>query len=108
VNPDYKQINVESQLDDENSVLNYHKQLIRYRKDHKTLVYGDFQQVKTNKKIFYFIRKDEEEEYHIVCNLTKDNQKRIEIVNGELIFSNYPEHSEVLKKYEACVYKIKK
>ena len=44
VNPNYTQINVESQLHDDHSVLSYYKKLIALRKDpayQETIVYGD-------------------------------------------------------------------
>lgn len=60
VNPNYKDINVESQLKDENSVLNYYKKLIALRKsnDYKdVLVYGSIQPAYLYKdKVFAFYR----------------------------------------------------
>lgn len=42
INKNYKDINVESQIDDENSVLNYYRELIRIRKENPIIIYGDY------------------------------------------------------------------
>ena len=37
VNPNYKEINVEEQLNDENSILNFYKKMITLRKENDVL-----------------------------------------------------------------------
>jgi oligo-1,6-glucosidase len=46
VNPNYTEINVEDEIKDKNSVLNYYKKLIRLRRQYEVIVYGDFEVVK--------------------------------------------------------------
>ncbi|MDO4500874.1 MAG: alpha-glucosidase [Erysipelotrichaceae bacterium] len=101
---DYGDINVEKELSDKNSILNFHKDLIRYRKEHKALIYGSFKQLKSNKNIFIYERELEDEKYLIVMNLT-DKVQRYPNIKGELLFSNYGD-TTVLKAYQADIYKL--
>ena len=43
VNPNYKQINAAAQVNDEASVFNYYKKLIRLRKENDIIVYGHYE-----------------------------------------------------------------
>ena len=103
---DYKTSNVAQQLLEENSVLNYYQKLIAFRKNHKTLVYGDIIFVNHKKKnIFCYYRKSEEETFYVEINLTKNvqNSHRKAVVK-ERIFSNYEENSRLLLPYQVNVY----
>lgn len=104
-NPDYKEYNVKKEEKDKDSILNYYKKLIKYRKEHLTLVYGDFKLVKDGNSVVSYVRKDDEHEYQIVLNLT-DSIKRYPVIKGELVFSNY-EDTSILHPYQADVYLIK-
>jgi len=103
VNPDYKKVNVASELKDKDSCLNYHKNLIGFRKEHKALIYGTFKKIKTNKNIFAYYREKDSEKYLIVMNLTSKDI-RCNIKGEKILFSNYKEHSNVLRAYETIIY----
>lgn len=42
VNPNYTDINVEAAEKDENSILNYYRKLLKFRKENDVCIYGDF------------------------------------------------------------------
>src|SRR5699024_3426904 len=48
VNPNYQEINVEAELNDADSILNYYKQLILLRRDHDALIYGNYDLILEN------------------------------------------------------------
>ncbi|MBQ0035461.1 MAG: alpha-glucosidase [Firmicutes bacterium] len=104
-NPSYKHINVKAQEKDEHSILNFTKNINKYRKAHQSLIYGTFKQVKTSKDYFVYTRKLDEE-YLIVMNLTDKNKKYPVNTKGTLLFNNYPEIKNELRPYEAHLYKI--
>lgn len=105
VNPSYKHLNVKEQINNKNSIFNFTKDIISYRKDHQTLIYGDFKQIKTNKDYFVYTRKLDEE-YLIVINLT-DKIKNYPIkISGNPIFNNYQDADNKLRPYEAHIYKL--
>lgn len=105
---DYKQWNVEKQLENEDSVLNFYRQLIQFRKEHKALIYGSFEAVnKKRKDSFTYYRRGEKEEFYVQCNLSSNTIKRNTLASGyELILSNYSEPAKDLRPYEANLYKV--
>ena len=42
VNPNYPEINVADQLDDENSIYHFYKKMIHLRKENPMFVYGEY------------------------------------------------------------------
>lgn len=71
VNPNYKEINAESQLKDENSIFNYYKKLIKIRKSNSVVVYGKYNLIlEENKEIFAYTRTLENEMLLVICNFT--------------------------------------
>ena len=105
---DYKNCNVEEQLQDENSILRFFQKLIALRTEHRVIYYGDV--VITNKKeknLFTYYRKDETEILYIEINLSSSNKKRKKYPEGICLLSNYPEDiSSFLRPYEASIWKV--
>ena len=105
INPDYVDINVESEEKDDNSILNFYRKMIKLRKENEALVYGSFKQIKTNKNYFCYERELDNDKYLIIINLT-DKQLQYPIdINNRLISSNYNCYSNKLRPYEANIYK---
>ena len=104
---DLETTNVEYQQKQDDSIYNFTKQLIKYRKDHPTLIYGEieFIQEKT-KNYFIYKRKDKYNEYLIEINLSDRKQKRIITTSEyELILSNIKVKEDAMLPYEANLYK---
>ncbi|MBP0725417.1 alpha-glucosidase [Bacillus sp. RG28] len=93
-NPNYESINVERQKKDESSIFHFYKKMIKLRKEHKGLVYARYQLVEVDSEpIFAYTRKDENEMYLIIVNMSKEEQSFTlpeEYVgkNTELLLSN--------------------
>ena len=69
VNPLYKEINLESDRKDKNSVFEFYKKAIALRKEYKALVYGDLTfYYNDSKEIIAYTRKYEDEELLITVN----------------------------------------
>lgn len=112
VNPNYKEINVESALDDPNSIFYTYQKLIELRHENPVVVDGDFELVKTNDNILAYYRILNDEKWLVVANLTEEVQDFNKQVNiDEWIISNYSERENLenieLKPYEAFVVKDK-
>ena len=103
---DYLEWNVEQQLGDQTSVLNFYKQLMKLRKAEPALIYGAFLSIDRKKKdIFAFCRKDKNKEFFILCNLCEENRKTSFTGQGyRLLLCNYEQQSEMLQPYEARLY----
>ena len=116
VNPNHKSINVATQLQEEDSILNFYKQLIKIRKTYSTFIEGKCTLVDPeHTQIYAYTRSDEKGQFLIMCNLTKEEATLSEFVtieNSTLLLSNYKEvrqqetKSIVLRPYEARLYKI--
>ena len=71
INPNYKYINAENQISNENSVLTYYKKLIQLRKENEIVVYGNYKVYdRDNDKIFAYERELNGEKLLTVCNFT--------------------------------------
>ena len=100
INPDYKEYNVEAELKDDNSILNYYKKAIRLRKNCKGLVYGNFELI-TLKDILVYKRTLDDEEFIVVMNLTDKTLKKPLV--KDVVLSNYNNDSDKLRPYEVIV-----
>ncbi|MBL4936541.1 alpha-glucosidase [Clostridium sp. YIM B02515] len=116
VNPNYKEINVESALKDKDSIFYYYQKLIKLRKEHEVIVYGDINMMlEEDEKIFAYTRKFENESLLVVLNFFDKEAaftapKKFDVNNAKLLISNYEIHelnnNFILRPYEARVYKI--
>jgi len=112
LNSNYKEINVEAALADENSIFYTYQKLIQLRKDHPLIVWGDFELLDTADDVFAYIRSYENERWLIVANFVEAEQNfTFEGSIKEEIIHNYEsERSNLdnitLKPYEAFVVKI--
>jgi alpha-glucosidase len=117
VNKNYKDINVEKQINDENSIFNFYKTMIKIRKNNKAVIYGEYKLIlKDDNSIYAYIRELKDEKFIIITNLTNKtaiyNYKDELLKYENLLISNYKvsRHAELnnisLKPYEARMYKI--
>ncbi|ELK21172.1 oligo-1,6-glucosidase [Anoxybacillus flavithermus TNO-09.006] len=119
VNPNYRDINVEQALKDENSVFHYYKKLIRLRKEHPIIVYGSYELLlEDDEQIYAYVRKFNDEQLLVITNFSSEQPtftlpSHITFTEKQLLISNYTvDENEsidtiVLKPYEARVYKLK-
>ena len=117
INPNYKKINVKNQINDENSILNFYKKLIKLRKNkeyEETFVYGDFKNhLDDNKNVFAYTRESSLNKVLVVVNM-KGKEEKISLPFNfkKVLLSNYDvndvENDYVLKPYEALVIEVEK
>lgn len=110
VNPNYKEINVEDQLKDSDSVFSYYKKLITLRKTHTVFVDGAFSLImEKDENIFAYTRKNEDTELLVVCNFFGKEADCL-LPEGfsqeNLLLCNYNEveSQNKLRAYEARMY----
>lgn len=117
VNSKYKEINVESELKDPNSVLNFYKKMIDVKKNSETLSYGEYKLIlDEDENIYSYMRILGDKKYMIICNLS-DNEnlykyEKETLTFESLILSNYEvnKHDKInsinLKPWECRLYKL--
>jgi len=118
INPNYKSTNAEKQNNDQNSILNFYKNVIKLRKSEKykdILVYGKFKMLfEKDEKVLAYIRQYKKRKILVIANFFKE-ETEIDLSNyciKKLIISNYPsicsgENSLTLRGYEALAFEIK-
>ncbi|MBR5382467.1 MAG: alpha-glucosidase C-terminal domain-containing protein, partial [Clostridia bacterium] len=113
VNPNYRTINAQSQLTDENSIRSYYKKLIALRKAYPIIVYGDYTLLLSDdEQIFAYQRTLEGQKLLVLCNYSGDRTKQVrlqdwEMEKAQLLLSNMPVNQDIsfsLEPYEARVY----
>lgn len=112
VNPNYRDINVAHQLEDEHSVLNFYKKLIQLKKSHEIYTYGRFDLIDAeNENVFAYTRQLEGKTVVVAGNLT-DKQSSLtlpfDIDENAIKLHNYNSQldSKSLKPFEAFVAEI--
>lgn len=113
VNPNYKEINAENQIDDADSVFSCYKTLIGLRKKYVVFVDGRFELLlPEDKEFFAYERESQEEKLLVICNFygkTATFRLDVDWDTMELLYSNYKmDGSSVYQPYEARIYYKKK
>lgn len=113
VNPNYKAINVASQQQDPNSILNFYKSLIILKKSDDIYTYGTFDLVdKNNEQVFAYSRTLNNKKVLIVGNLTNQTARfkyNGPINKNNILLHNYNDEAidiNAIKPFEAFVVSI--
>ncbi|MDR3185261.1 MAG: alpha-glucosidase [Christensenellaceae bacterium] len=115
INPNHAFVNVEMQLKNPSSVLNFYKKLIEFRNNDETIKYGEFKEYfPRNSSLYVFTRELKKQRYIVICNFKEKvvNLNAIDISarGAKLVLSNYPNSQETftdgmtLRPYEAVIY----
>ncbi len=117
INPNYKTINVKNQINDEYSILNFYKTMIKIRKSNEVLIYGEYKLIlEDDKNIYAYKRVLGSDEFIIITNMSNEkvmyNYKDIKLNYENLVISNLEvKKHEItnrleLKPWECRMYKI--
>lgn len=107
VNENYININVEDELKNEKSVLNFYKKMINLRKSKEyemVLVQGGFKEIEIeNDEIIAYKRFDGRKTIEVYCNFS-NNEKQIDLKDGKAILNNYERlYENKLLPYQAVL-----
>ncbi len=109
LNPNYTSINAKTALADEQSIFYFYKNLLAYRKNTPTLIYGDYQLLAAeSEKVYAYRRWDEEGDFLVILNFSDDQLFSSNFVNTDdyqLLQSNYTNRSVFLRSWEARIYR---
>jgi len=112
VNPNYTTVNRAAQESDNNSVLNYFRNVVKLRKENLVLVYGNYTLLdKDNPAVYAYTRELNGRKLLILLNfksIPATAHTGIDLSKTKLLLDNYanPSFSETLQPYEAAVYEI--
>ncbi|HAX73084.1 MAG TPA: glucohydrolase [Firmicutes bacterium] len=117
INPNYTHINVETELKDPHSILNFYKKMISIKKAHEIFTYGSYHLVlEDDPSVYAYTRALSNQKALILCNLTKNavicDLETMSVHSNHLVLSNYnvDSHSDKsslsLKPFETRIYII--
>jgi glycosidase len=115
LNPNYKEINVAAAEKDPNSILNYYRKLLKFRKENEVAIYGSFKQYYENSKELFVYERELDDVKLLVINSFTENEvefkapQGFDLTKGELVLSNYDYPATTgngfkTKPYETRVY----
>ncbi|WHY35594.1 alpha,alpha-phosphotrehalase [Cytobacillus firmus] len=117
----YREINAENALKDENSIFYHYKKLIQLRKQYDIITYGDYELIsEDHPDVFAYIRNGVNERLLVVNNFygketsfTLPEHIQADEYLGEILLANYkqsPSAAETiqLRPYESIIYYLKK
>ncbi|MDJ0645913.1 MAG: alpha-glucosidase [Flavobacteriaceae bacterium] len=113
VNPNYTTINVAEQENDPDSILNYYRSMIAFRKKHLTFVYGNYECLDfENEHIYAFRRWDDNADFLVLLNFSDKELRWKNHLAGrdyELVKSNLTTNTPdaTLKPWQAKILKLK-
>jgi oligo-1,6-glucosidase/alpha-glucosidase len=113
VNPNYEEINAESERARERSIWTYHRECIALRHDLDVLVHGEFDHLlPEHEQVFAYLRRDGDERVLVTINLTGESATVDLPVEGEpeRLLGNYERATEdvstlELRPYETQLYR---
>ncbi len=113
VNPDYKDVNAEKEIDDPDSVLSFYRDLIHLRRGSECIRRGDLSfQLEDDPYLFVFSRNLGNESYMVIANFSDSRRHcHADVPSCDVIMSNYGRASVSsdmdLEPYEAVIVKVK-
>lgn len=110
VHNDFENINVESETNDQNSILNFYKKLISYRNNNVALQEGEIVKDKFSNKVISYYRILGDEKYLVLLNFSSNKAKYAAKVHLNCEISNYDEKISFteLPPYFAGIFKVVK
>ena len=112
VNPNYKDINVKSALENSDSIFYTYQKLVELRKTQDWLIDADFELLETADKVFAYIRKTQDSSYLVAVNLSDQEQDfyydfdGIEVIIANTELKSIAEQSK-LQSWDALCVKVK-
>ena len=113
VNDNYTKINVAAQEDDPDSLLNFYRKLLRFRKDTPVAIWGDYKEHRPEDKKFYvYERNYEGQRLLVICSFT-DEQLRFEapegfdLNKGSCVLANYDMNFVIANGFTTRPYELR-
>lgn len=113
VNDNYRQINVRAQEDDPDSLLNFYRALIKFRKEQPVVLYGEYREHMPKSKDFYVY----EREYRgtrllVICSFSSelkrfDAPEWLDLSKGTLALCNYDRNFVIANGFTARPYELR-
>ena len=95
INPNYTEVNVEDAEKDPDSILNYYRKLLKFRKENEIVIYGDYKEhYHESDKLFVYERNYEGKKMLVICSFSDKIErfkapKGFDLAKGRVVLGNY-------------------
>ena len=113
VNENYAQINVAAQEEDPNSLLNFYRKLLRFRKETPVVLWGDYVELlPEDKNLYVYERNHAGRKLLVVCSFTGKQVRfqapaGIELDEKALVLSNYDMNMVIANGFTTRPYELR-
>ncbi|ENQ3078749.1 glycoside hydrolase family 13 protein [Bacillus sp. WLY-B-L8] len=118
MNPNYKEINVDVQQTDANSILNFYKKMVALKKEHEVFTYGTYDLLlEDHPQIYAYTRTLRDEKVVVISNISKSEavyeETSFELECNRLLLNNYEVEAHnaattiTLQPFETRIYRVK-
>ena len=113
VNDNYHEINAQAQEDDPNSLLNFYRALLKFKKESPVAIWGSYREYYPKDKNFYvYERSYEGKRLLVICSFTKkalrfEAPDSFALVRGRLVFSNYDSNFVIMNGFTSRPYEMR-
>ena len=113
VNENYKEINAAQQEDDPNSLLNFYRAILKFKKETPVAVWGDYKEYFPKDKNFYvYAREYEGKRLLVICSFTKkalrfEAPEDFNLYAGQVVFSNYESNFVIMNGFTSRPYEMR-
>lgn len=113
INENYKQINVRSQEDDPDSLLNFYRALIKFRREQPAALYGDYREYMPESKDFYvYERTYRSQRLLVICSFSSELKRFdapdwAQLAEGTLALCNYDRNYVIANGFTARPYELR-
>ncbi len=110
INPNYVELNAEAQEQDEDSVLNYFRRIVKFRKENPVLIYGKYTILdKENPHIYAYTRELDNRKLLVLLNFSKTKATAntgIDLSGAKFLIGNYDGFDGQLNPYQALILEL--
>lgn len=113
VNSNYKKINVAAQEKDDNSILNFYRKCLKYRKNSDVILWGSYREFyKSSPRVYVYERFYEGKRVLVICSFSNHVielpiPREYRGKKGKLVLCNYKErYKNILRPYETRIYEV--
>ena len=100
LHPNYTEVNVESDLKNENGVISFFKAINDFKKSSEILKEGSFKALAATRSVYVFERELDGKKLTAFCNFSTGKSAYPVTVEGERVLSNYEGTDKKLRPYE--------
>ena len=113
VNGNYREINVESQQNDPDSLLNFYRDALQFRRDNPVVVYGDYaEHLPKSRELFVYERNLAGKKLLVICSYSEkpvrfDAPGGIHLDEGKQVFGNYENNFVISNGFTTRPYEMR-